>query len=97
MEKILSDLGLKVITVPEQREGNGDFPTVAFPNPEEAAALEMAISLGKEKKADVIMATDPDADRFGIAVPSRLAVKGSAYTLVTGNQIGALLADYIFL
>ncbi|MDR1904296.1 MAG: phospho-sugar mutase [Treponema sp.] len=95
VEKILGDLGLNVITVPEQREGNGDFPTVAFPNPEEAAALEMAVKLGKEQGADVVMATDPDADRFGIAVPE--TSKGGGYVLVTGNQIGALLADYIFL
>jgi len=93
VEKVLGDLGLKVITVPEQREGNGDFPTVAFPNPEEAAALDMAIKLGAKEKADVVMATDPDADRFGIAVPN----KQGGFTLVTGNQMGVLLADYIFL
>ena len=109
VEKVLGDLGLKVITVPEQREGNGDFPTVAFPNPEEAAALDMAIKLGAKENADVVMATDPDADRFGIAVPSKPPAAGSpglaaqspsaagAYTLVTGNQMGVLLADYIFL
>ncbi|WP_461246792.1 phospho-sugar mutase [Treponema sp. R6D11] len=93
VEKVLGDLGLKVITVPEQREGNGDFPTVSFPNPEEAAALDMAIKLGTKEKADVVMATDPDADRFGIAVPN----KSGGFTLVTGNQMGVLLADYIFL
>jgi phosphoglucomutase len=93
VEKVLGDLGLAVTTVPEQREGNGDFPTVSFPNPEEAAALEMAVKLGKEKKADVVMATDPDADRFGIAVPSA----SGDFVLVTGNQMGVLLADYIFL
>ena len=93
VEKVLGDLGLKVITVPEQREGDGDFPTVAFPNPEEAPALEMAIKLGTKEKADVVMATDPDADRFGVAVPS----KDGGFTLVTGNQMGVLLADYIFL
>ncbi|MCL2722350.1 MAG: phospho-sugar mutase [Treponema sp.] len=93
VEKVLGDLGLKVITVPEQREGDGNFPTVAFPNPEEAAALDMAITLGTKEKADVVMATDPDADRFGIAVPD----KAGKFVLVTGNQIGALLADYIFL
>jgi len=93
VEKVLGDLGLKVITVPEQREGNGDFPTVSFPNPEEAAALDMAIKLGAKEKADVVMATDPDADRFGIAVPN----KQGSYTLVTGNQMGVLMADYIFL
>ena len=114
VESILGSLGLNVITVPEQREGNGDFPTVAFPNPEEAAALKMAIELGQGEKADVVMATDPDADRFGIAVPAQplkaVALEfasdpGSAqtpaletiYTLITGNQMGVLLADYIFL
>jgi len=93
VEKVLGDLGLTVITVPEQREGDGDFPTVSFPNPEEAAALDMAIKLGTKEKADVVMATDPDADRFGIAVPN----KQGSYTLVTGNQMGVLMADYIFL
>jgi len=93
VEKVLGDLGLKVITVPEQREGDGNFPTVSFPNPEEAAALEMAIKLGAKEKADVVMATDPDADRFGIAVPN----KDGSFTLVTGNQMGVLLADYVFL
>jgi len=92
VEKVLGDLGLKVITVPEQREGDGNFPTVAFPNPEEAAALEMAIKLGAKEKADVVMATDPDADRFGIAVPD----KNGGFALVSGNQMGVLLADYIF-
>ncbi len=93
VEKVLGDLGLQVITVPEQREPNGDFPTVSFPNPEEAAALELALKLGREVKADVVMATDPDADRLGIAVPDG---KGD-FTLITGNQLGSLLADYIFL
>ncbi|GHV00529.1 phosphomannomutase [Spirochaetia bacterium] len=102
VEAILGNLGLKVITVPEQRDGNGDFPTVAFPNPEEAAALEMAVALGKKEGADVVMATDPDADRFGVAVPAKLPTAASGttsgeYTLITGNQMGVLLADYIFL
>ncbi|MDR1867717.1 MAG: phospho-sugar mutase [Treponema sp.] len=93
VEAVLGSLGLRVLTVPEQREGNGDFPTVAFPNPEESAALDMALKKGKEQHADVVMATDPDADRFGIAVPD----KTGNFVLVTGNQLGALLADYIFL
>ena len=92
VEKILGDLGLNVITVPEQRDGNGDFPTVSFPNPEEAAALDLAIRLARQEKADVVMATDPDADRFGIAVRAR----DGDYVLVTGNQMGVLLEDYIF-
>jgi phosphoglucomutase len=93
VEAVLGDLGLKVITVPEQREGNGDFPTVSFPNPEEAAALDLAIKLGTKEKADVVMATDPDADRFGVALPD----SSGGFVLVTGNQMGVLLADYIFL
>jgi phosphoglucomutase len=94
VEAVLESLGLKVITVPEQREGNGDFPTVSFPNPEEAAALDMAIKLGKKEGADVVMATDPDADRFGIAVPAKT---GGEFVLITGNQLGVLLGDYLFL
>ena len=92
VEAVLGSLGLDVLTVPEQREGNGDFPTVSFPNPEEPAALEMAIALGKKNAADVVMATDPDADRFGIALPS-----GGEYVCVTGNQLGSLLLDYVCL
>jgi len=97
VETVLGSLGLQVISVPEQRDGNGDFPTVAFPNPEEAAALDLAIKLGIREKADVVMATDPDADRFGIAVPAGSRGKEGEYILVTGNQMGVLLADYIFL
>lgn len=93
VEKVLGDLGLNVITVPEQREGNGDFPTVEKPNPEEAPALNMAIALAKKENADIVIATDPDADRLGTAFPDG---KGN-YVLVTGNQMGVLLADYIFL
>lgn len=93
VEKVLGDLGLNVITVPEQREGNGDFPTVEKPNPEEAPALKMAVELAKKEKADVVMATDPDADRFGTAFPD----KDGNYVLVSGNQMAALLADYVLL
>ena len=93
VEKVLGDLGLNLITVPEQREGNGDFPTVEKPNPEEAPALKMAVELAKKEKADVVMATDPDADRFGSAFPD----KNGNYVLVSGNQMGALLADYVLL
>ncbi|MCR5622787.1 MAG: phospho-sugar mutase [Treponema sp.] len=93
VEKVLGDLGLKVITVPEQREGDGNFPTVEKPNPEEAPALKMAVALAEKEKADVVMATDPDADRFGTAFPD----KNGKYVLVSGNQMGALLADYVLL
>lgn len=93
VEGVLGSLGLNVVTVPEQREPDGSFPTVSFPNPEEAPALKMALDLGAKVKADVVMATDPDADRLGIAVPDG---KGG-FALVTGNQLGTLLADYILL
>ena len=90
-ERIMGELGLKVFTVPEQRQPDGEFPTVAFPNPEEPAALKLAIELGMKEKADVVMATDPDADRLGIAVPN----KNGDFVLVTGNQLGTLHLDYI--
>lgn len=91
VEKVLGDLGLTVITVPEQREPDGNFSTVEKPNPEEAPALRMALELARKEKADVVMATDPDADRFGGAVPDA----AGSYVLITGNQMGALLCDYI--
>ncbi|MEX2441981.1 MAG: phospho-sugar mutase [Alkalispirochaeta sp.] len=90
VERVLGELGVNVETVPEQREPDGEFPTVKFPNPEEAAAMQMAVDLGKRKNADIVLGTDPDADRLGIAVPD-----GDDMVLVTGNQLGVLLADYI--
>ncbi|MBU0928665.1 MAG: phospho-sugar mutase [Spirochaetes bacterium] len=92
-ERVMGELGLSVVTVPEQRAPDGDFPTVAYPNPEESAALKMALELGAKVKADVVMATDPDADRLGIAVPDG----AGGYTLITGNQLGSLQADYMLL
>ncbi len=91
VERTLKEMGVRVITVPEQREPDGDFPTVEFPNPEIASALKLGIELAKKESADMLMGTDPDADRLGIAVPD-----GDTIVLVTGNQLGALLADYIF-
>ncbi|MBR4825744.1 MAG: phospho-sugar mutase [Spirochaetaceae bacterium] len=91
VEKVLSSLGLNVTTVPEQREPDGTFHTVEKPNPEEAPALKMAVELAEKVKADVVMATDPDADRFGSAVPG----KDGKFVLISGNQMGVLLTDYI--
>lgn len=91
VESVLEKLGIHVITVPEQREPDGAFPTVEFPNPEIAPALKMALELAARENADLVMATDPDADRLGIAVPA-----DGEWRLITGNQLGALLADYIF-
>lgn len=90
VERVLSDMGIDVIPVPEQREPNGEFPTVEYPNPEETSAMEMAIKLGEKVGADLVMGTDPDGDRLGIAVPDT-----DGFTLVNGNQLGVLLADYI--
>ena len=91
VETILTKMGVDYLTVPEQREPDGAFPTVESPNPEEGKALQMAISLAKKVGASLVMGTDPDSDRLGIAVQS-----GDEYQLLTGNQLGALLCDYIF-
>ena len=93
VEKVLGDLGLNIITVPEQREPDGNFPTVEKPNPEEKPALKMAVELATKEKADGLMATDPDADRFGTAFPD----KDGNFVLLSGNQMGALLMEYVFL
>jgi len=92
-ERIMGDLGLEVITVPEQRKPDGAFPTVSFPNPEEAAALDLALKLAAKLSADAVMATDPDADRLGVAVRNA----SGGYTLISGNQLGSLHLDYILL
>ncbi|MCR4899742.1 MAG: phospho-sugar mutase [Treponema sp.] len=93
VEKVLGDLGLNIITVPQQREPDGNFPTVEKPNPEEKPALKMAVELATKEKADGLMATDPDADRFGTAFPD----KDGNFVLLSGNQMGALLMEYVFL
>lgn len=90
--RALSEMGIDVIFVKEQQEPNGDFPTIPKPNPEEQSALQMAIDLAKKENADLVLATDPDADRLGIAVPDA----NGEWVLITGNQLGALLSDYIF-
>jgi len=89
----LSDMGIGVTFVEQQRKPDGNFPTVAFPNPEEAAAMKLALDLAKKEKAHLVLATDPDADRLGIAVPDG----SGGFTLLSGNQLGALLLDYILL
>jgi phosphoglucomutase len=90
MERAMSELGVEIITVPEQREPDGNFPTVDFPNPEEASAMKLALDLAKKENADLVIGTDPDADRAGIAVKD-----GDDFTLLTGNQHGVLLVDYL--
>lgn len=91
IETLFKNMGMPISTVQEQREPNGDFPTVPFPNPEETSAMAMALELAKKEGADLVMGTDPDSDRIGIAVPN-----GENYQLINGNQLGALLTDYIF-
>ena len=80
-----------VTTVASQDVIDGNFPTVHSPNPEEAAALEQAILLAKEKGAELVMGTDPDADRVGIAIPN----PEGEYVLLNGNQTGSLLVNYL--
>ncbi len=90
--KILKDIGFKnVYVVPEQEKPDPMFSTVDYPNPEDPKAFELAIRLGKEKGADIIVATDPDADRVGAVIKDD---KGE-YLFLNGNMTGALLADYI--
>lgn len=86
----LKKLGVEIIEVPEQSIQDSRFPTVESPNPENAAALEMAIAKANETGADVVIATDPDADRMGVAVRNL----DGEMVLLTGNQIGTLLAEY---
>jgi phosphomannomutase len=77
-------------SVPEQREPDGHFPTVPFPNPEEPGALDLALALAQRKNADLLIANDPDVDRLAIAVPTA----SGRWLPLSGNQIGLLLADF---
>ena len=88
---VLERAGITDITVvPEQREPNGDFPTCPYPNPEIREAMQKGIDLCEEVHPDLLLATDPDADRVGVACKD-----GDDYTLLTGNEMGVLLLDYI--
>ena len=90
----LKNFGFKdVQVVPEQAVQDSRFPTVPYPNPEERDTFELAIKLGQENGADLLLATDPDADRLGVAVRT----KDGAYELLTGNQLGALLLNYLLM
>jgi len=90
--QVLKDIGITDITiVPEQEYPNGYFTTCSYPNPEIYAALESGLKLAKECDADLMLATDPDADRVGIA----MKCPDGTYELVTGNEMGTLLLDYI--
>ena len=90
--QVLKDIGVTDITiVPEQEYPNGYFTTCSYPNPEIFEALEPGLNLAKEKGADLMLATDPDADRVGIA----MKCPDGSYELVSGNEVGVLLLDYI--
>ncbi|CAH7061887.1 Phosphoglucomutase [Vibrio chagasii] len=91
-EDLLHDSGFhKVFSVAEQREPDGHFPTVNFPNPEEKGAMDLVVNLAKSVDADIACANDPDADRFAVAVRTD---EGS-YKMLTGDQVGVLFAHYL--
>ena len=90
--RILKELGFEnVYVVKEQELPDGEFPTVSYPNPEAAEAFELGLKLAKEVDADIVLATDPDADRLGVYVKDS---KSGEYKVLTGNMSGCLLADY---
>lgn len=92
VRRVLADIGVTDITVvPEQEHPDGNFPTCPYPNPEMRETLDLSLRLAREIGADLVLATDPDADRVGIAVKD---AQGS-YALLTGNEVGVLLLDYL--
>jgi len=92
VRRVLSELGFEnVFVVPEQELPDKKFPTVKFPNPEDPDAFVLAINLAKKEDADIIIATDPDCDRVGVAIKN----KDGEYVLLSGNQTGALLVNYV--
>jgi len=93
VRRILKELGYKnVFVVPEQEKPDPKFTTLAYPNPEDPAAFTYALKLAKEKKADIVLATDPDADRLGVYA---LDYRTNEYVSFTGNMSGMLIAEYI--
>ena len=90
--RVLSDIGIDDVTiVPEQQYPDGNFPTCPYPNPEIFEALRLGLELAEKEGADLMLATDPDADRVGIA----MKCPDGTYELVSGNEVGVLLLDYI--
>ena len=91
--RALAEIGFThVYVVPEQELPDGDFPTVSYPNPEAEEAFELGLALAKEKDADLVLATDPDADRLGVYVKD---AKSGDYIPLTGNMSGSLLCEYV--
>ena len=92
-QRVLKEVGFNnVYVVPEQAMPDGNFPTVGYPNPEDPKAFALALALGKEKDADLVLATDPDADRLGVYARDS---KTGEYMAFTGNMSGMLIAEYI--
>ncbi|MEZ9128000.1 phospho-sugar mutase [Vibrio splendidus] len=97
-EDLLHDAGFhKVFSVAEQREPDGNFPTVNFPNPEEKGAMDLVVNLAKSVDADIACANDPDADRFAVAVRTddKAKTDDASYKMLTGDQVGVLFAHYL--
>ncbi|MEZ8043822.1 phospho-sugar mutase [Vibrio sp. 10N.222.54.F12] len=97
-EDLLHDSGFhKVFSVAEQREPDGHFPTVNFPNPEEKGAMDLVVNLAKSVDADIACANDPDADRFAVAVRTddKVRTEDASYKMLTGDQVGVLFAHYL--
>ena len=91
VRKILTRIGITDVTVvPQQEQPDGHFPTCPYPNPEIREAMEKGLALCRKVKPDLLLGTDPDCDRMGVAVPD-----GEDYRLITGNEMGVLLLDYI--
>lgn len=91
MRRVLADAGFgDVVEVEEQNTPDPDFPTVAFPNPEEAGALDIALSLAKEVDADIVLASDPDADRASAAIPT-----AHGWKQLSGDEIGSILGEQV--
>jgi len=91
--RVMKEIGFThVYVVPEQELPDGDFPTVSYPNPEAKEAFELGLKLAKEKNADLVLATDPDADRLGVYVKD---TKPGEYIPLTGNMSGSLLCEYV--
>jgi phosphomannomutase len=89
IKRVLEGAGFELHVVTEQQQPDGNFPTVAFPNPEEDGAMDLAMALAAQVQADLVMANDPDADRLAVALP-----RDAGYFMLNGNETGLLLGDY---
>ena len=88
--KVLEEIGASICPVPEQSMPDGEFPTCPYPNPEKEEALALGLKYAREDKADILLATDPDADRVGVAVNAQ-----GTFVRLSGNEVGVLLMDYL--